>query len=57
LTVENHLIRLAELRDQAFATGNYSAAIRAEELRGKVAGFYTDRIEMNNTVKMVVLDD
>jgi len=57
LTVENHLNRLAELRDQAFEAGNYAAAIRVEELRGKVAGFYTDRIELNRTVKMVVLDD
>ena len=56
-TVENHLNRLAELRDQAFEAGNYAAAIRAEELRGKVAGFYTDRIELNRTFKMVVIDD
>ena len=56
-TVENHLNRLAALRDQAFKAGNYAAAIRAEELRGKVAGFYTDRIELNRKVKMVVLDD
>lgn len=57
LTIENHLYELAALRDFAKASGQYSAAIRAEELRGKVAGFYTDRIEMNNKVKMVVLED
>jgi len=56
-TVENHLNRLAALRDQAFDAGNYAAAIRAEEFRGKIAGFYTDRIELNIKVKMVVLDD
>jgi hypothetical protein len=57
LTVENHLNRLAELRDHAFEAGNYAAAIRAEELRGKVAGFYTDRLELNSPIRMVVIDD
>jgi len=57
LTVENHLNRLAELQDHAFEAGNYAAAIRAEELREKVAGFYTDRIELNSQIRMVVFDD
>lgn len=56
LTVENHLRKLEEMRDSAFEAGNFQAAIRAEELRGKVAGFYTNRIELGTCLKMVVLD-
>ncbi len=57
LTVEKHLIELAELRDTAKAAGQIAAAIRAEELRGKVAGFYTDRLELYSPIRMVVFDD
>ncbi len=57
LTVEKHLIELAELRDTAKAAGQITAAIRAEELRGKVAGFYTDPLELDSPIRMVVFDD
>lgn len=57
MTVENHLRKLEEIRDAAFEAGNFTAANRAEELRGKVAGYYTDKIEIDNKIRMVVLDD
>lgn len=59
LTVESHLAQLTELRDQAIAVGKMAAAVRAEELRGKVAGFYTEKaqIELTGGIKLVRLDD
>ena len=38
-----HYQELGELRDMAKETKNVNAAVRAEELRGKVAGFYIDK--------------
>ncbi len=43
-TVEQHLRTLTELRDEARAEGQFAPAIKAEELRGKCAGFYTERM-------------
>ena len=40
-----HLLELAEIRDKAKAKGDFSPAVRAEELRGKTAGFYKDIVE------------
>jgi phage terminase small subunit len=45
VTLEGHLAKLAELRDQAAQEGKYSAAVGAEVARGKVAGFYIERHE------------
>ena len=42
ISVEDHLEQLEELRDKALAAGNIGAAVRAEELRGKVSGHYVD---------------
>lgn len=42
LTRERHLATLGELRDLARNTGQFAAAIRAEELRGKIAGLHKD---------------
>jgi phage terminase small subunit len=49
-TVDEHMDTLARLRDQAEKEGKYSAAVSAEMARGKVAGFYVDRVEMNAKV-------
>lgn len=43
ITLEGHLRDLQELRDKAARRGDYGAAIRAEERRGMVAGFYVER--------------
>jgi len=42
ISVEDHLEQLEGLRDKALAAGNIGAAVRAEELRGKVSGHYVD---------------
>lgn len=44
LTVVEHLRTLNELREEARSVGQMSAAIKAEELRGKCSGFYSERI-------------
>lgn len=49
-TVDQHMDELAKIRDAAFKASQYSAASKAEMARGKVAGFYVDRIEMNAKV-------
>lgn len=44
-TYEEHLDKLAELRDAALECGQISAAVAAETARGKAAGHYTERIK------------
>lgn len=44
LTVVEHLRTLNDLREEARTAGQMSAAIKAEELRGKCSGFYTERV-------------
>jgi len=46
VTFENHVKKLAEMRDMALADKNYSAAIAAEKNRGQVAGLYIARHEI-----------
>jgi hypothetical protein len=48
LTLEEHMAKLRELRDVAKAGGQLSAAIRAEELRGKLCGLYAEPIDRSN---------
>lgn len=45
VSLEGHVMELARLRDAAKAEKQYAAAIRAEELRGRTAGYYVDRHE------------
>ena len=40
------LLMPKDIRDKALAAENYSAAVAAEVSRGKVAGFYTDKIKL-----------
>jgi len=40
VTLEGHLAELESLKEEARSTGNYGAAVKAEELRGKAAGVY-----------------
>lgn len=42
-TLESHIETLKELRDEAKALGQMSAAIQAETQRGKAAGFYVEK--------------
>ncbi len=47
-SLAQHLERLKDLSEQAEREGNYSAAVRAEELRGKASGFYVERVKVEN---------
>jgi hypothetical protein len=49
ITLERHLRDLEGLRNKADSAGDYGAAIRAEVARGKAAGLYVEKIEMNLT--------
>ena len=44
-TLEAHLVKLAQLRDEARAKGDYGSAISAEYKRGQALGFYIERRE------------
>jgi len=57
-TVEQHLSELEILKNKALAGENYGAAVRAEELRGKAAGFYVERKEVSfkNSPEQLVKD-
>lgn len=47
-TLEQHLDKLAEIRDAATQGEQYAAAVRAEELRGKALGFYVTDIRVTH---------
>lgn len=49
LTLESHLLELEKLRDKADQATDYGAAIRAEVARGKAAGLYVEKIDLNLT--------
>lgn len=47
ISVESHLVELANIRDLAKATGSLKVALAAERSRGEVAGFYVTRVQEN----------
>tara|TARA_Y100001951_G_scaffold95109_1_gene92228 strand:+ start:442 stop:966 length:525 start_codon:yes stop_codon:yes gene_type:complete len=56
ITKDKHFQELGELREMAKTSKNVNAAVRAEELRGKVAGLYIDR-QIMATANMKRLPD
>ena len=44
-TLESHVAELEKLKTMALSNGNYGAAVKAEELRGKASGLYVERHE------------
>lgn len=46
VTFENHVKKMAEIRDMALADKNYASAVAAEKARGQVAGLYIARHEI-----------
>lgn len=52
LTREKHLERLRELSVNAEAEKQYGAAINAEVMRGKVSGFYTEKVEHSGNLDL-----
>jgi len=49
ITLENHIAELQSLKQLAREAGNYAAAIKAEELRGKVCGLYVEKVQHSGT--------
>lgn len=45
MTVAGHLERLRQLSEKAESEGKYAAAVTAEMARGKVSGFYVEKLE------------
>lgn len=48
VTLAGHINDLKRLRDAAESDGKYAAAVSAEMARGKVSGFYVDKLEVND---------
>lgn len=48
MTVDQHMEDLKRIRDAAFNEGKFSAAAAAEVARGKVAGFYVEKVEVED---------
>lgn len=48
-TLAEHLSRLDKLSRGAESDGKYAEAVKAEELRGKAAGLYTERQQIDHT--------
>lgn len=46
VTFENHVSKMAEIRDAAMEKGNFTAAVAAEKSRGQAAGLYVSRSEI-----------
>jgi phage terminase small subunit len=51
-SVEQHMDRLRALSIAAEASNQYSAAVKAEELRGKVSGFYVEQVEHSGAIDL-----
>jgi hypothetical protein len=45
LSIEEHLKKLAEMRDRAISLNQMGAAIKAEQLRGELRRFYVKQVE------------
>lgn len=56
MTAQGHLKELESLRDLAKGDKQIGGAVRAEELRGKVSGFYVERTETTQTQTMPMED-
>jgi phage terminase small subunit len=51
ITVEQHMADLKRIRDAAFDAEKFSAAATAEVARGKVAGFYVEKVDLTADVR------
>ena len=56
VTLEQHLNDLKRLRDAAERENQLSAAIKAEESRGKVSGLYKEQIEVTGSITITIED-
>lgn len=51
LTLEDHLDKLAELRDAAADNGQFSSAVSAEKARGQAAGLYVEKQHVQGDIQ------
>ncbi|MDQ0084571.1 phage terminase small subunit [Variovorax boronicumulans] len=54
MTIADHLNDLKSLRDAAKKEGKYSAAVAAEVARGRVSGFYVERVAGSDGGPLIV---
>ena len=52
ITLSQHLSKLEELRELAKEEGKYGPAIQAEIARGKAAGLYVERSQIDGEIKI-----
>lgn len=57
ITVDQHMADLKRIRDAAFEDGKFSAAATAEIARGKVSGFYVERVAHSGGVSMQIISE
>jgi phage terminase small subunit len=50
ISLSDHLVRLAHLSRVAEGLDQISASVKAEELRGKASGIYTEKVEHSGAV-------
>lgn len=53
-TMQEHIAELDRIKEIALKTGNVGAAAQCEQLRGKVMGHYTERVELTQDDPSVV---
>lgn len=53
-TMQEHIAELDRIKEIALKTGNVGAAAQCEQLRGKVMGHYTERVELTQEEPSVV---
>lgn len=51
ITIESHLERLAQISESAYLEGKYSAASQCEVARGRVSGFYIEKMQVDVTMR------
>lgn len=57
VSVEQHLDKLSELREMCVESGNLGAAVQAEQLRGKVLGYYKEQLEVSHVDPLEALEE
>lgn len=51
ITIESHMERLAQIGESAYLDGKYTAAQACEVARGRVSGFYIEKMQVDVTLR------
>lgn len=57
ITLQSHLEDLLKLRNEAVKANQFSAAISAEQLRGKAAGLYIEKKDVTGSIEILWGED